>query len=243
MVGEVGEVAEEEVEEPGRCPQHGSFPTAGQLLEGLGSHGFGLLLSSSVFVLLLNIFMLAILVRKFLKTVPASQLSNLLWVNSLFCGISLTVVLLVVMPQATEFLLAAFRVYEAMVICRFVELHLQWCGGEKQLMAAVGPSPIMRYNLPPCCCLLVCLRRVELTRERLRMVRAMVRQMAYVQLAVLFFQQVALLSRWLPRTAGVLLLRLPQQPAGTGQPPNLHQAGRQDQLPLRPLRTLLLLHD
>ena len=29
MVGEVGEVAEEEVEEPGRCPQHGSFPTAG----------------------------------------------------------------------------------------------------------------------------------------------------------------------------------------------------------------------
>ena len=52
------------------------FLTCRQLLEGLGPPGYGLLVTTSVLVLLLNVFMLAILVRKFLKTVPASQVTH-----------------------------------------------------------------------------------------------------------------------------------------------------------------------
>jgi len=47
----------------------------------------------------------------------------------------------------------------------------------------------MRYNLPPMCCCFLCLRRVGVTRRRVKVVRALVSQMAYVQILVIFLQQ------------------------------------------------------
>ena len=130
------------------------------------------------------------------------------WVTSLFTAISFFTVLMIYMPRSTEFLLGAYRVYEAMVIGRFVELNLLWHGGEKELMRGLGENPRMRFNLPPCCCCLLCMKNSLVTRDRVKMVRCgitflmsllaihiciyrlVVGQMVYIQLFVLFLQLV-----------------------------------------------------
>ena len=61
--------------------------------------------------------------------------------------ISLVLTLMVFLPKSTEFLLASFRVYEALVISRFVELNLMWWGGEKHLMKTLGDNKTLRYWL------------------------------------------------------------------------------------------------
>ena len=66
------------------------------------------------------------------------------WVTSLFFVTSFVLTLMVFLPKSTEFLMAAFRVYEAMVISRFVELNLMWWGGEKQLMNVLGDNKTLR---------------------------------------------------------------------------------------------------
>ena len=80
---------------------------------------------------------------------------------------------MVYLPKSTEFLMAAFRVYEAMVISRFIELSLMWYGGEKQLMSRVGEGATLRYNLPPLCCCLLCLSNKLITRRRIKIFRLM----------------------------------------------------------------------
>lgn len=172
------------------CPHEGTFPTMDQFQHGMGVSGTVGLYVTSILVLLINSGMFAILVRKFLKEVPERQVPNLCWVTSLFTAISFFTCLMIYMPRATEFLLAAYRVYEAMVIGRFVELNLMWYGGEKELVRNVGENARMRFNLPPACCCFLCLRNKLITRKRIKFVRLVVSQMIYIQLFVLFLQLV-----------------------------------------------------
>lgn len=171
------------------CLGHGVYPTVSQLIEALGPVSFGALITAAFLVLIFNLILFFILTRKFIKVAPVSQVPNLIWVNSLFSAIPLFICMMLLLPKSTEFILAFYRVYEALVICRFVELHLMWYGGEKRLMKNLGEESMMRFNLPPCCCLLW-LRNRLVTRSRVKMVRAMVRQMSYIQTATLFLQQV-----------------------------------------------------
>eukprot|EP00092_Neocalanus_flemingeri_P032239 GFUD01035043.1.p1 GENE.GFUD01035043.1~~GFUD01035043.1.p1 ORF type:complete len:191 (-),score=49.38 GFUD01035043.1:74-646(-) len=153
------------------CPAEGTLPTMSQLQQGMGVSGTAWLYVSSVLVCSVNCAMFLILVRKFIREVPERQVPNLCWVTSLFTAISFFTCLMIFLPRSTEFLLAAYRVYEAMVIGRFVELNLMWYGGEKQLVNNVGENAFMRFNLPPCCCCLLCLRNKLLTRKRVKHVR------------------------------------------------------------------------
>jgi len=172
------------------CPLPGTFPTTEEFQQGLGLSGTVGLYVTSIMVLLFNSALFAVLVRKFIQEVPERQVPHICWVTSLFTAISFFICLIIYMPRSTEFLLAAYRVYEAMVIGRFVELNLLWYGGEKELIRSVGENPTMRFNLPPCCCCCLCLRDKQLTRKRLKFVRLVVSQMIYIQLFVLFLQLV-----------------------------------------------------
>eukprot|EP00092_Neocalanus_flemingeri_P015549 GFUD01016831.1.p1 GENE.GFUD01016831.1~~GFUD01016831.1.p1 ORF type:complete len:327 (-),score=84.16 GFUD01016831.1:50-1030(-) len=172
------------------CPAEGTLPTMSQLQQGMGVSGTAWLYVSSVLVCSVNCAMFLILVRKFIREVPERQVPNLCWVTSLFTAISFFTCLMIFLPRSTEFLLGAYRVYEAMVIGRFVELNLMWYGGEKQLVNNVGENAFMRFNLPPCCCCLLCLRNKLLTRKRVKHVRLVVGQMIYIQVFVLFLQLV-----------------------------------------------------
>ena len=62
----------------------------------------------------------------------------------MFTGISFVIALMVFLPKSTEFLMASFRVYEAMVISRFIELNLMWWGGEKQLLNQLGDNKTLQ---------------------------------------------------------------------------------------------------
>ena len=157
---------------------------------GMGTLGTVGLYVTSIMVCLAKATMFAILVRKFLREVPERQVPDLCWVTSLFTAISFFTVLMIYMPRSTEFLLGAYRLYEAMVIGRFVELNLLWHGGEKELMGGLGENPRMRFNLPPCCCCLLCMKNSLVTRDRVKMVSLVVGQMVYIQLFVLFLQLV-----------------------------------------------------
>lgn len=172
------------------CPHEGTYPTMSQFQLGMGTPGTVGLYVTSIMVCLVNATMFAILIRKFLREVPERQVPDLCWVTSLFTAISFFTVLMIYMPRSTEFLLGAYRVYEAMVIGRFVELNLLWHGGEKELMRGLGENPRMRFNLPPCCCCLLCMKNSLVTRDRVKMVRLVVGQMVYIQLFVLFLQLV-----------------------------------------------------
>jgi len=97
---------------------------------------------------------------------------------------------MIFLPKSTEFLMAAFRVFEAMVISRFVELNLMWWGGEKQLINYLGDNKTLRYNLPPLCCCLLCLNNKLITRKRIKIFRFLAAQMIYVAVFVLFLQLV-----------------------------------------------------
>ena len=110
--------------------------------------------------------------------------------TSLFSVTSFVLTLMVYLPQSTEFLMASFRVYEAMVISRFIELSLMWYGGEKQLMNRLGEEATVRYNLPPLCCCLFCIRDKLITRKRIKIFRFLSAQMIHIQILMLFIQLV-----------------------------------------------------
>ena len=101
---------------------------------------------------------------------------------------------MVYLPKSTEFLMAAFRVYEAMVISRFIELSLMWYGGEKQLMSRLGEEATLRYNLPPLCCCLLCLSNKLITRRRIKIFRLLLSGPVEIILMSYWYLQVSLRS-------------------------------------------------
>ena len=122
-------------------------------------------------MLILNAVMFFILLAKFVKNIPQSQIPNTCWVTSLFSVTSFVLTLMVSLPKSTEFLMASFRVYEAMVISRFIELSLMWYGGENKLMNSLPEGATVRYNLPPLCCCFFCLNNKLITRKRIKIFR------------------------------------------------------------------------
>jgi hypothetical protein len=61
---------------PTLCPPPDSYPTMEQLRQGLGEGSAIALYTCSVGVFLINIGMLAILINRFIKTVPSRQLGT-----------------------------------------------------------------------------------------------------------------------------------------------------------------------
>jgi len=170
------------------CPHEGDFPTLVHLQKGLGeSNALALHICVSM-VLVINFAMWMILLSKFFKFIPHVQMPHLAYVTSMFTGVSFVLTLMVFLPKSTEFLMASFRVYEAVVIAKFVELNLMWWGGEKQLMNTLGDDKTLRYNLPPLCCCLCCLNNKLITRKRIKIFRLLAAQMKYVGIFCLFLQ-------------------------------------------------------
>ena len=122
-------------------------------------------------VLIINMALFMVLLNKFRKNIPQNQIPCTIWVTTLFTVTPFVMTLMVFLPKSTELLLACFRVYEAMVISRFVELNLMWWGGEKQLMNNLGDDKTTRYNLPPLCCCLWCIKDKLITRKRIKIFR------------------------------------------------------------------------
>jgi len=134
--------------------------------------------------------MYALLVKKFIATVTPRQIPYLCWVTSLFPAISFLTFLMLLLPQATEFLLAVYQIYEALVIRRFVELNFLWYGGERGLLMILDHDSEMRFNTPPCCCCCLCLRKVRLTRNKLKLIKFTLYQMVYILAFTVFMQLV-----------------------------------------------------
>jgi len=172
------------------CPPLGTFPSVKEFRTGLGEGPAIAVYTCSVLVFLINIAMFIFLILRFIKSIPSRQIPSHCWVVSLPSGLAFTQLLLIFLPGASDFLLLVYSVYEAVVIYKFVDLNLMWFGGEKALINAVGQHPVMRFNLPPCCCCFVCWSKTMLTRTKLRFVRLMVSQMLYTQIFVIFMQQV-----------------------------------------------------
>ena len=61
------------------CPPEGTFPTPSQLKLGLGPAGSSALLACVILVLITNAVMFFILLAKFLKNIPQSQVWSFIW--------------------------------------------------------------------------------------------------------------------------------------------------------------------
>jgi len=173
----------------GDCPPLGVFPSGEDFREGWKEGAVGLYTASTL-VLVLNLAMYIVLIKKFIATVTPRQIPYLCWVTSLFPAISFLVFLMLLLPQATEFLLAVYQIYEALVIRRFVELNFLWYGGERGLLMILDHDSQVRFNTPPCCCCLLCLRKVRLTRNKLKFIKFTLFQMVYILAFTVFMQLV-----------------------------------------------------
>jgi len=180
---------------PPACPSPESYPSFDDLQLGLGAAKSAAAFAFSVGVFVVNTVLFIILIIRFIKTVPSAQVPSQVWVTSLPTGLAFCQLLMIFLPNSSEFLLLAFSVYEAVIIYKFVDLNLKWFGGEKKLLESVGVNPVMRFNLPPLCCVLLCLRETRLTRKKIRFVRLVVSQMVYIQIFVLFIQQVLIYQK------------------------------------------------
>merc|ERR1712215_374645 len=147
------------------CPPLGTYPSLEEIKSGLGEGPAIAMYTCSVLVFLINMVMFIFLIIRFIKTIPSRQIPSHCWVVSLPTGLAFAQLLLIFLPGASEFLLLVYSVYEAVVIYKFVDLNLMWFGGEKALIKAVGENPVMRFNLPPCCCCFLCWRKIVLTRN------------------------------------------------------------------------------
>lgn len=171
------------------CPEAGTFPDTWLFENGLGE-GATVFYAVTGSAFILQVILFLILAISFYRKCPLIQVPYNLWVTSLFATVSFLCLLMVTLPSSTEFLLLAYKVYEAIIIFRFVELQMLWYGGERRLMALVGEGKTMRFNMPPLCCCCFCCMKVVLTRRKLKFLRFCVYQIVYVQAFVLFMTMV-----------------------------------------------------
>lgn len=171
------------------CPGLGVFPSGEEFREGWGEGAVGLYTASAL-LLVLNLGLYGVLVRRFIATVTPRQIPYLCWVTSLFPAIAFLTFLMLILPKATEFLLAVYQIYEALVIRRFVELNFLWYGGERGLLVILEHDSQVRFNTPPCCCCCLCLMKVRLTRNKLKLIKFALYQMVYILAFVVFMQLV-----------------------------------------------------
>merc|ERR1711976_1142637 len=89
------------------------------------------------------------------------------------------------LPKSTEFVWLFYKVYLAIAIGHFVDLTLQWYGGVSAMLHGVGEGTVVKFRVPPCCCLF-CVNTVEFSKDKITIMRALVYQVPYVQAIVLF---------------------------------------------------------
>ena len=83
--------------------------------------------------------------------------------------------------QSAPFVWLFYRMYLAVASVHFLNLTMDWYGGEKELLDRIGPSNKVDMRISPCCCLLCLPTDAQLTRHKIKVLKILVRQMPYVQ--------------------------------------------------------------
>ena len=169
-------------------------PTVEQFLHGLGGWAIVLYVCSALTMVIVTMEYVW-LIRHFMKNVPATRRVATLWVNSLYLIASIMSFFGVMVPQASDFVWLFYRVYLGMAMCYFVDITLQWFGGESEMVNLIGNRNMINFRVKPCCWCICCLpKETPLTRNKIRLLRGCVYQMPYVQTAMIFLLVVFTLS-------------------------------------------------
>ena len=83
--------------------------------------------------------------------------------------------------QSAPFVWLFYRMYLAVASVHFLNLTMDWYGGEKELLDRIGPSNKVDMRISPCCCLLCLPTAAQLTRHKIKVLKVLVRQMPYIQ--------------------------------------------------------------
>jgi hypothetical protein len=157
------------------CPPLGSYPTASEFYEGLGGYAIALYATSGTVILILALEYI-FLVKHFFTCVPSSRRVATLWVNSVYLVVAIATMICVVLPQSSDFVWLFYRIYLGMAMGYFVDLTLEWYGGEAEMLRHVGEGRKVSFRVRPCCLCLACPKDTPFTKEKIHFLRGAVYQ-------------------------------------------------------------------
>nr|CAH0107279.1 unnamed protein product [Daphnia galeata] len=167
-------------------------PNVQQHLEALGYYGWISTITFSVSTLIL-VALFILNVAGFIRHSPPHRRLLLCWVTSFPMIISFLALMTLLIPRAGNLCdtvkqmyaqcLAAFMPF---IMMHFVDLTLNFKGGQSAALEDLLQSNTpMSLCLPPCCCVGICVRQLDYTKKRLRVLKSLVYQMPLIQLAII----------------------------------------------------------
>ena len=175
------------------CPDPNSMPTISEFYQGLGGYAIALYVGVSLSVLVVAIEFIYLTII-FIKKVPASRRVPTIWVNSVFLIATIMAFFGIVVPKSSDFVWMFYRVYLGLAMGYFVDITLHWYGGEQEMVRTIGDGNDINFRVRPCCWCLACPKKTPLTREKIKLLRAAVYQMPYIQTPAVFLLVVLNLS-------------------------------------------------
>lgn len=171
----------------GECDGAIPYPSTSELFQGLGfSYATALYTYTSLVLVILAVEFL-MLVRFFVAFVPGTRITATVWINSVFLVAALISFLGVALPKASEFVWLVYRVYLGLAMGYFIDLTLAWYGGESEMVRHLGEDSTINLRVRPCCLCFCCPIKSSLNKQKIRILRACVYQMPYVESAVVLF--------------------------------------------------------
>ncbi|XP_046632889.1 organic solute transporter subunit alpha-like [Daphnia pulicaria] len=160
-------------------------PNVLQHLEALGYYGWISTITFGVTTLILVALFIAN-VAGFIRHSPPHRRLLLCWVTSFPMIISFLALMTLLIPRAGNLCDTVKQIFMPFTMMHFVDLTLNFKGGQSAALEDLLQSNTpMSLCLPPCCCVGLCVRQLDYTKKRLRVLKSLVYQMPLVQLAII----------------------------------------------------------
>ncbi|TRY75418.1 hypothetical protein TCAL_16799 [Tigriopus californicus] len=178
------------------CADSQSYPTLGEYQLGLGSWAIFLYTFSGIAAIILSSeFCLS--AWQFEKSVSKNLLFDTLFVNSVYFVVSLLTLSSIVLPKASSFSWALYKIYLGLAMVKFTAIILKLYNDDPKhfvhtittnsrniTVESKSQEPedeFINMRSPPCCFCLFCPTNVRLTSGKMELIRLAIYQMPYVQ--------------------------------------------------------------
>ena len=176
------------------CPPKTHYPTTDEFYRGLEGYAIALWVCVGVSVLIL-LFQYLYLAFHCYKYTPSPRREPTLWLNSMFIVPALFSFIGIIKPESADFVWLVFKVYLSLVTVKFMELTLEWYGGEQGLLEAIGPTSHVSFRVRPCLCMVCLPNKTELTTNKIKFLKYCIKQGPYIHFTAIFLVMIFLSSK------------------------------------------------
>lgn len=178
------------------CADSQSYPNLEEFQLGLGAWAIFLYSFSGIVSVILSAeFCLS--AWQFQKSVSKSLIFDTLFVNSVYFVVSLLTLSSIVLPKASSFSWALYKIYLGLAMIKFTGMILKLYNDDPEhfvkaikdnnnhkVKVECNSKPedeFINMRTPPCCCCLFCPSKVKLTSAKMELIRLAIYQMPYIQ--------------------------------------------------------------